>query len=252
LSTEKALEVIKIIHGAGIKRLDITGGEPFLRKDIIDIMEQAKSLGLEVVITSNGSTIDDGLAEQLANLNVLVQISLDGPEDINSKLRGNKSFRDATQAIEILKKHSVRVRMNATIQNDNLEYVDWLVEFAKKMKVDGLYFILISAQGRSSRGRDRFCLDTTKETILRSKIQNLREQNADMVAIKMLDFKQYSKACLLIDTNGDFISQCWAEEDCVNAGNIFDTDILELWKDTTVFNHVIHLLQYLRHPILYK
>jgi MoaA/NifB/PqqE/SkfB family radical SAM enzyme len=249
LKTEEVKEIFKKIKDANILRLDITGGEPYIREDINELISFAISLGLEVVITSNGSLFKQDHIDLLSKHKIFTQISLDGPKEINDRLRGTGSFDTAIAAIKRLQDADVPVRINCTIQQINQHIIDEMVEIAKNYKIENLYFIIACAQGRASKFRNNVCLNDYEEVEIRKKI--LSYKMSKDVNVKMLDFKQYSKSCVLIETNGDFIAQSWDENDCVNTGNIFNEDMNDLWMNSNAFDHTRHLLQYIRHPLLY-
>ncbi|WP_163193726.1 radical SAM protein [Clostridium thermarum] len=249
LPTEKVKEVFKKIKNAGVLRLDITGGEPYEREDINELLEYAVNIGLEVVITTNGSLLKDEDIRLLSKYKIFTQISIDGSKETNDKLRGEGAFDKAVQAIKKLNNANVPVRINCTIQQRNIEAIDEIVDVARMLNVNNIYIIVACAQGRANRVRESICLNEIEERVLRNKVLQLRS-NMD-INIKILDFKQYSHSCVLIETNGDFISQSWDENDCINTGNIFESDLKELWIKSNAFDHARHLLQYIRHPVLY-
>lgn len=249
LSTMKAKQVFKKIKDSGIVRVDITGGEPYIRSDIDELLEYAISLGLQVVITTNGSLLKAQNFETLSRLKILVQTSIDGPQELNDRLRFPGSFEASVKAIRKLKKLKVPVRINCLIQKRNKNIVREMIALAKKLGVDNLYFILTSAQGRAYGNKERFCLSKSEEKIVHKEILKYRKRSD--VKVKMLDFKKYARACTLIENNGDLISQSWDEGDCVNAGNIFKKDLNDIWINSGAFDHALHLIQYIRHPVLY-
>lgn len=84
----------------------LSGGEPFARKDCIEIIEYASELGLEVSLTTNGTLIDDATIRRMAGCAKLhtVVFSVDGPEDVHDKIRGaghyQKTFATARKLVE--------------------------------------------------------------------------------------------------------------------------------------------------------
>ncbi|MEQ8820179.1 MAG: PqqD family peptide modification chaperone [Sumerlaeia bacterium] len=83
--------------------VNITGGEPFLRKDILDIIEKALQRTRFVTVTTNAMLIKDEQMERLAKLPVRIQVSLDGPSaEIHDFVRGQGSFAKTWAAIERL------------------------------------------------------------------------------------------------------------------------------------------------------
>jgi MoaA/NifB/PqqE/SkfB family radical SAM enzyme len=92
LSQERLLEIVDEAAELGVKRLFLLGGgEPLLRKEATPaVMERAKSHGMEGILTTNGTLLDQGLAERLIDMEWdEVHCSIDGPNaEIHDSLRG--------------------------------------------------------------------------------------------------------------------------------------------------------------------
>jgi len=87
-------------------RINFTGGDPLLRKDIFSLIKYAKEKGIAVGILGNPNHLNYETAKQLKNLGVdRYQISIDGLASTHDSLRGkNGLFEKSIQAIRILKK----------------------------------------------------------------------------------------------------------------------------------------------------
>ena len=71
LPLKKRLNLIKQAKELGCETVKITGaGEPFADPDIWPMIEYANSLGMWVLIFTNGSLIDRGIAKRLAKMGV--------------------------------------------------------------------------------------------------------------------------------------------------------------------------------------
>lgn len=120
----------------------ITGGEPFLRKDIIQIMEYIESKALEYSLVTNGTLIDKEIAHKLVKLNPCsITFSLDGPEQIHDKIRGIKgTFKKVIKAIHSIKNTSdIPININCVITPLNLNYLEEMIDIAKDLNVDLQY-----------------------------------------------------------------------------------------------------------------
>src|SRR5262245_38070594 len=92
----------------GARELYFTGGEPFLHPDILDLLAEALTMAPATVLT-NGTLIDDGVADRLAalaaastySLEVRVSLDADTPE-ANDAIRGRGSFDRALAAVRRL------------------------------------------------------------------------------------------------------------------------------------------------------
>jgi len=105
LTTQEIFSVIDQFASMGGKDLIISGGEPFLRDDIFEILEFAKKKVPLVQIITNGTCITKEMANRLKKLEPLyLQISIDGASDeVNDFIRGAGSFQRAVQGLRNLK-----------------------------------------------------------------------------------------------------------------------------------------------------
>jgi len=125
--------------------LTITGGEPFLREDLVEIVKIAckKSKVNVLTITTNGSLpyiIEKDVKEILAkckNLTIIVNVSIDGDRELHDKIRGIKgSFDKAVETIERLKKINSRrliVGINTTLSLFNIHKMDNLIKIIEEI-----------------------------------------------------------------------------------------------------------------------
>jgi radical SAM protein with 4Fe4S-binding SPASM domain len=68
LTTQEIFFILEQLREAGCLYLGFTGGEPFLREDIVEIIRFAKRCGFQIFIYSNGSLIDEKIAIKLKRL----------------------------------------------------------------------------------------------------------------------------------------------------------------------------------------
>ena len=110
LSTEKALSleqwerVLKDASEIGLRSLHISGGEPTLYSELINLIKAGKNLGLYVRMNSNGSMITEEYAKSLlgAGLDeICVSIYSHRPEVHNSFCRSRSLWESATRAVRI-------------------------------------------------------------------------------------------------------------------------------------------------------
>jgi radical SAM protein with 4Fe4S-binding SPASM domain len=118
---------------------NITGGEPFLRKDIFDILDGITERGFDIYILSNGAIINSHIAQRLADIGVKgVQVSIEGPERIHEGIRGEGSFASAMRGVRHLLDAGLTVTLNTTLSDINAEsFMDmmWLASFEGAQKL---------------------------------------------------------------------------------------------------------------------
>ncbi len=130
---EEYLKIIKVATSLGITQLRITGGEPFLRTDIMDFLLELSKLNLKIGITTNASLIHEKHIDTLAKLNIKkFNISLD---TLNKKkfkqITGKDSLETVLENIKMLKTISKEVKINTVVLNNvNIEDIVPLIHFA--------------------------------------------------------------------------------------------------------------------------
>lgn len=105
-------EIHQIFKGFGkLVWISLTGGEPFLRDDLVDIVQFARdNCRIKMInITTNGfnSKHIEDRTRSIAEVNVpltFLNVSLDGPAEIHNCVRGIKSaYDDAVKTLELLR-----------------------------------------------------------------------------------------------------------------------------------------------------
>jgi MoaA/NifB/PqqE/SkfB family radical SAM enzyme len=146
LNLEQWKDVIrKLKDWLGTFNLTFTGGEPFLRKDLLDIFKFATDNGIVTGVVSNGSLIDKTLARQI------VDSGLDGlclslnslKRHIHNETRGtNGSYDEVMTAIENVKavKEGMRLSLSTTVVRENIGELVEMVEFVKATGLYGIHF----------------------------------------------------------------------------------------------------------------
>jgi len=117
-------------------RLTISGGEPLLHRDLLDIVTAAKGLGIEsMIITTNASLATEKILFDLDNLNVpnlAIQVSVDSVvPDKHDEFRGSPgAFSKAMTAFERLRGTKLVPSLRASLTPDTLPEVEALVQLA--------------------------------------------------------------------------------------------------------------------------
>ena len=158
LSTDEAMAVVDDLAAFGVPVVLFSGGEPFMRPDVMSLAASAKEKGMRVTFSTNGTLIDDGLADALRDLGVsYVGISLDGTEAVHDAFRRRKgAYREAVAAIRRLLERGVKVGLRVTMTRDNVACIPDLFAF---MRAEGvpricLYHLVYTGRGREIAERD--------------------------------------------------------------------------------------------------
>lgn len=134
-------------------KLDITGGEPLLRKDFFEIMQYANKLGYAWGMTSNGTLINDEVAEKLHRCGMkTIAISIDGLEKSHDKLRGRKgAYSAALSGINALVQHGgfEHIQVTSVINHQNICELHKMLEIMESIGITSWRVINIEPIGRA-------------------------------------------------------------------------------------------------------
>ena len=159
----------------------LTGGEPFLREDLPLILEELGKSEFEIYLLSNGTLIDREKAGMLAGWKVRgVQVSMEGPEQIHDKIRGNGSFAASVRGVRLLLDAGLTVTLNATISTINADHFMDMVSVASSLGVQKLGFSRLVPSGRGMGMLDTM-LPEAKVQELYSKIFSLKTDGLTIV-----------------------------------------------------------------------
>lgn len=140
------------LNKMGVSMIGITGGEPMMREDIVDIIKLIPD-GMEGQLYTTGYLIDDKFAQILKNSNVTrCLISLDHYDKkiANSMRNYDNAFEDAINAIEVLSRHNIYTTITVCVTENLLkrEELTNYFEFAKQLSVDEIRVIMPIPQGK--------------------------------------------------------------------------------------------------------
>ena len=195
-----------------------TGGEPFVRSDIMEILRYTKRKNMCGVLT-NGVMLTDDICKQLVEMGLdSVTISVDGPEEIHDKVRNMKGcFQKAMNAFSMLQywksrlgKKKPYLHINAVIVPQNVKHLHKIVEITAELDLDSCSFQTIDPSldrsGLNISGNDFtkykkptiFGVDKIDPDVLRKEIRRIRKAASDK------------------DVNVKFVPVTFSEDDLVD------------------------------------
>lgn len=245
LTTEQIKKFVDEIAKMKVGFFAATGGEPFMRKDILEVMSYATRKGIKTGLATNGYFIDEKKAGEIKRAGISsVQISLDGLKETHNEIRGNNfSFQKAVDAIKCLKKQKIKlVSVATTVTPINFKEIPKLKEFLVKLKVKLWRICVIMPIGRAEK----------KELLLNPpelrKLLEFVSSNKDKIKIQigenlpfLAEYERkirnsplvcpvgFNACCIGVDGN---VRGCPEMPDTkkFREGNILEKSFLEIWK----------------------
>lgn len=169
-SYDKIMEIVKDLKELKVNLIAFSGGEPTLRSDFIQILEETNKVGLRACLVSNGTFIAEKFASRLKGLLRDVLISIDGPKEYHDFFRGVAGTYDrAMNGIKALKKLDIPFSLQFTVTKKSWKYIDWMTELASQLGAKSLKLEPLFVVGRAEQLGDEYALDEAD-------LQNLNEK----------------------------------------------------------------------------
>jgi radical SAM protein with 4Fe4S-binding SPASM domain len=162
-----------------------SGGEPMLRDDLFELLNEAQQLGLRTVISTNGTLIDILAAKKLAEAGVsYVGISIDGDQEFHDSFRRAPGcFKAAIRGVENCIKAGMKTGLRFTITKANAERVPVIFDIAASVGVRRICFYHLIRAGRAKTLENQ--APTAEQT--RQVVDVIIERTQDFVARALVD-----------------------------------------------------------------
>lgn len=127
---------VDVLANLGATRLVISGGEPFLRKDLPDITRYARERGMaNITVLTNGTHCSDEALAKLAGSVDVVSVSFDGAsKESPSYIRGGQLFEVLADAVKRIQEAGIHAHMLPTLHARNIQDVPAYVGLSKQLR----------------------------------------------------------------------------------------------------------------------
>ncbi len=129
LETGLLLGAIQDAAQEGYNVLAVSGGEPLLYRELSQLIECARNLGMTATVTTNGTLLNARRLKSLRGLDLLA-ISLDGTPDSHDRMRGRGSFLQMARRLEQVRAAGLPFGFIFTLTMQNLSELEWIARFA--------------------------------------------------------------------------------------------------------------------------
>ena len=152
IDTPAAKEIINDLADYGAPVMLFSGGEPLVRRDLVQLASHAVGRGMRAVISTNGTLITRDKARELKDVGLsYVGISIDGGPEVHDKFRGVPgSFDKAMQGVKNCQEQGLKVGLRFTVNKRNVTEVPKIFQLLKDMDIPRVCFYHLVYSGRGS------------------------------------------------------------------------------------------------------
>lgn len=242
LSTKEWCDIIDELYKNGVCTVKITGGEPFLRTDLNEIINRLEKRHINYIVYTNGFYIEKSIAwlKKLQYLDV-VRVSIDGLSQINDSIRGKGAWTTAINSIKLLLFNKIPCEINYTITMENYKDLPKLSQYLIDNKIDvQIHTGFIKYAGNAMRNSSQCFFDNESLYKVASQIKKYEEQRKNITELTLLKPIYYElfgktfgcpagRTSMIIKQDGTVLPCGILPKDQFNCGNILYDSFLKIW-----------------------
>lgn len=145
LPYDELCRIIGQLAQTGVQELIISGGEPFLRDDLVDLCAHASCMGIpDITVLTNGTLLSLGTLQNLSSWVRTVSVSFDGATaNGRATIRGTQRFSQLVDAVKLIQSANITAHILPTLHNGNVNDYEAYCKLAEELEVS-LSFSLLS------------------------------------------------------------------------------------------------------------
>ncbi|UUN27531.1 radical SAM protein [Streptomyces sp. FIT100] len=170
-TVEQAVSLLTLMREQyGTEAVTLLGGEPFVYKDLAQVVRHAKEeLGQQVEICTNGYRIERRLTEIAPHLDLL-RVSLEGIGSTNDRIRKVGSYESALESLALARRLGVPTGVTMTVTSQNINEVLPLARTLTHFGVRQLKLHHLRAVGNAAEHPELLITDPTAYSRLREQL----------------------------------------------------------------------------------
>jgi pyrroloquinoline quinone biosynthesis protein E len=247
LTTDEWRRVLGEAADLGVLQCHLSGGEPLLRRDLVEIAAGAHDLGLYTNLVTSALGLSRPRAEQLRAAGLdHVQISIQADEPVVSdRIAGTPSFERKIEAMGVVKELGWPLTVNVVLHRYNIDRVAEVLALAESVGADRLELANTQYYGWAWRNRDALLPSRAQleaaEVVVRAARERLRDR-MDILYVIPDYYSRYPKPCmggwasrqLTVTPNGDVLPCPAAQSLPLPRASVRENSLERIWAESPV------------------
>jgi pyrroloquinoline quinone biosynthesis protein E len=250
LSTNEWERILDEAAALGVVQVHFSGGEPLLRKDIVQIIKKARDLNLYTNLSTGGTLLTDKLIHELRSAGLdNLQISFQDADSLKSDYISGvwDSFEKKKKAARLVKETGFPLTINMVLHRQNLDNIEAIISLAEEIGAERLELANTQFNGWALKNRN-LLLPTHYQVenatrVVESARLHLKGKMEILYVIPDY-FEQYPKPCLygwgrvfMTVTSDGTVLPCQAAREiiCMKFENARNTSLQKIWFESESF-----------------
>ncbi len=248
LTTAEWRRVLVEAHELGVLQLHLSGGEPLLRRDLVELAGIARELGMYSNLITSALGLSRRRAEELraAGLDhVQVSIQADEPA-MSDRIAGTPSFERKVEACQLVKELSWPLTLNVVLHRQNIDRIGAVLRLAEELGADRIELANTQYYGWAWLNRDALLPSRAQleraEPVVRAARKRL-EGRMDVIYVLPDYYSRYPKPCmggwgkrqLTVAPNGDVLPCPAAQVLPLPRASVREESLARIWRESPLF-----------------
>ncbi|GAA5113716.1 pyrroloquinoline quinone biosynthesis protein PqqE [Pseudonocardia adelaidensis] len=248
LSTADWQRVFAEAAEMGVLQCHLSGGEPLLRRDLVDLVRTAAGLGMYTNLVTSAIGFSRPRAEALKQAGLdHVQVSVQADEPVTSdRIAGIPSFERKLQAAALVKDLGWPLTVNVVLHRQNIDRIAEIVALVEELDADRVE--LANTQYYGWAWRNRAALLPSREQLARAEevVRDARARLGDRMEILHVlpdYYSEYPKPCMggwasrqiTVTPNGDALPCLAAHPLPLPPASVRTDSLQTIWDDSPMF-----------------
>lgn len=250
LTTAEWVEVMRQARQLGAAQLGFSGGEPLVRDDLEELVQEAHRLGYYTNLITSGVGLTPARAQRLKDAGLdHVQLSFqDSTRELNDFLSHTKTFELKKRVAQTIKAHDWPMVMNCVLHRHNLPHVGQIIEMALDLGAEYLELANVQYYGWAWVNRDHLMPTRAQLQEAEAVVQGWRERIGKQCRLLFVVpdyFEERPKACMngwgsvFLSIAPDGLAMpCHNARDLpgLQLPNVREQPIADIWQRSQAFN----------------
>ncbi len=254
LTTQEGFALLDEIARAGFRIMVLSGGEPLVRPDILDLIRHGSSAGLRVVLGTNGTLITRELARELKDAGCArVGISLDSvdPAAHDSLRRMDGAWERSVEGMGYCREIGLPFQLHTTVTERNQAEVTALTDLAVELGAAAHHIFFLVPTGRGEDLEAESLRAREYERLLNRILDKQQEVDIELKPTCAPHFMRiarrrgipmrFTKGCLA-GTHYCVITPPGDVQPCpylpITVGNVRETPFSQIWQSAPLFEEL--------------
>jgi len=250
LDTQEWQRILDEAAALGVVQVHFSGGEPLLRKDIVQIIKKARDLNLYSNLSTGGTLLTEKLVHELRSAGLdSLQISIQDADSLNSDYisGGLGSFDKKKKAALLAKNAGFPLTINVVLHKQNLDNIEAIIGLAEDIGAERLELANTQFNGWALKNRNLLLPTRTQVEHAVSVVESARlrlKGKMEILYVVPDYFEQYPKPCLygwgrvfMTITSDGIVLPCQAAREIseLQFENIRNKSLEKIWFESESF-----------------